>query len=216
MSPAEQAIRLERIEGDMRLLTQRVSSAMENVTNTLGSVQVEVRGVSAKVSELALLQGSHDSNKTSIEKVEKSVSELKASLESWFDDFEQKQDRKWRDHEAENESSIREMEREIRSVRESLIRFVGFGSAVGTLASIVVGGFLWNLNYRFNDISADTTKDSIRIEALAMSNRQLIEQMGREHGSELADIKLYLARGGRIPEEPYTPRTQRPPDGQKK
>lgn len=218
---AEQAIRLERIEGDMRLLAQRVGSGMENVTNALATVQIEVRSCSTNVSELRGLQGAHDSNKVAIDKVEKSVSELGARLESWFDEFEAKQEQRWRDysnnrdqwrreHEAENEDVKKDLEKEIRSVRETVIRFIGFGSAIGALAGVVVAGFLWNINYRFNDNKEDTD----RVEELAARNRQLIDSMGVDHGRELADIKLYLARGGKIPEEPYIPQSQRKDNGQ--
>lgn len=217
---AEQAIRLERIEGDMRLLAQRVGSGMENVTNALATVQIEVRGCATNISELRGLQGAHDSNKVAIDKVEKSVSELSSRLESWFDEFEAKQEQRWRDyssnrdqwrreHEASNEDSKRELEKEIRSVRETVIRFVGFGSSIGALAGVIVAGFLWNINYRFTDNKEDTD----RVEQLSTRNRQLIDQMGVDHGKELSDIKLYLARGGRIPEEPYIPQSQRKENG---
>ena len=220
LDAAQQAIRLERIEGDMRLLTQRVSSGMENVSATLAAVQVEVRGCSTNVSELRGLQGAHDSNKVAIDKVEKSVTDLGARLESWFDEFEAKQEQRWhdyqtnrdqwrREHEAENENVKKDLEKEIRSVRETVIRFVGFGSAIGALAGVVVGGFLWNINYRFNDQKEDVT----RVEQTSSRNRQLIDQMGVDHGEELADIKLYLARGGRIPAEPYVPQSQRNHNG---
>lgn len=220
LDAAQQAIRLERIEGDMRLLTQRVSHGMENVSATLAAVQVEVRGCSTNVSELRGLQGAHDSNKVAIDKVEKSVAELGARLESWFDEFEAKQEQRWRDyssnrdqwrreHEAENENVKKDLEKEIRSVRETVIRFVGFGSAIGALAGVVVAGFLWNINYRFNDNKEDTD----RVEKVSAYNRQLIDAMGVDHGKELADIKLYLARGGRIPDEPYVPQSQRKENG---
>lgn len=220
LDAAQQAIRLERIEGDMRLLTQRVSSGMENVSATLAAVQVEVRGCSTNVSELRGLQGAHDSNKVAIDKVEKSVTDLGARLESWFDEFEAKQEQRWRDyqanrdqwrreHEAENENVKKDLEKEIRSVRETVIRFVGFGSAIGALAGVIVAGFLWNINYRFTDNKEDTD----RVEKSSAYNRQLIDAMGVEHGRELSDIKLYLARGGRIPEEPYVPQSQRKENG---
>lgn len=220
LDAAQQAIRLERIEGDMRLLTQRVSSGMENVSATLAAVQVEVRGCSTNVSELRGLQGAHDSNKVAIDKVEKSVTDLGARLESWFDEFEAKQEQRWRDyqanrdqwrreHEAENENVKKDLEKEIRSVRETVIRFVGFGSAIGALAGVIVGGFLWNINYRFNDQKEDVAQ----VEQTSTRNRQLIDQMGVDHGKELADIKLYLARGGRIPAEPYVPQSQRSHNG---
>lgn len=217
---AEQAIRLERIEGDMRLLAQRVGSGMESVTNALASVQVEVRGCSTSLSELRGLQGAHDSNKIAIDKVEKSVSDLGARLESWFDEFEAKQEQRWRDyssdrdqwrreHEAENENVKKDLEKEIRSVRETVIRFAGFGSAIGALAGVIVGGFLWNTDYRFNEQKEDVT----RVEQASSRTRQLLDRMVVDYGEELADIKLYLARGGRIPDEPYVPQSQRNNNG---
>lgn len=205
LDAAQQAIRLERIEGDMRLLTQRVSSGMENVTNALATVQTEVRSCNTNVSELRGLQGAHDANKLAIDKVEKSVGDLRSTLEKWFDEFDAKQDQRWARHEADNEDTKRELEKEIRNVRERMIQFVGFGLAIGALAGVIVGGFLWNINYRFNDQEEDVE----RVEVSASRNRQLIDEMGVDHGKELADIKLYLARGGRIPDEPYIPQSQR-------
>lgn len=204
----------------MRLLAQRVGSGMENVTNTLAAVQIEVRGCSTNLSELRGLQGAHDSNKVAIDKVEKSVSDLGMRLESWFDEFEAKQEQRWRDystnrdqwrreHETENENAKKDLEKEIRSVRETVIRFVGFGSAIGALAGVIVGGFLWNINYRFNDHKEDVE----RVEAITTRNTQRIDAMGSDYGKELADIKLYLARGGRIPDEPYVPQSQRNENG---
>src|SRR3546814_6075200 len=92
----------------MRLLTQRVSSGMENVSATLAAVQVEVRGCSTNVSELRGLQGAHDSNKVAIDKVEKSVSDLGMRLEAWFDEFEAKQEqRRSEEHTSELQSLMR-------------------------------------------------------------------------------------------------------------
>ena len=199
----------------MRLLTQRVSSAMENVTNALGSVQVEVRRCSTKVSELTGLQGAHDSNKVAIDKVEKSVSELGARLESWFDEFEAKQEQRWRDysnnrdqwrreHEAENENVKKDLEKEIRSVRETVIRSIGIGSGVGLFGGVIISGFMWMLNYRFTEQAQDVQ----RAEQTSGYNRSLIDAQT----VEVNDIKLYLARGGRIPDESYVPRSQRSQD----
>lgn len=212
LDAAQQAIRLERIEGDMRLLTQRVSSGMENVANTMSSVQVEVRGLNQKIGDLAGLQYSHDTNKGAIDEVKKSLGDLNTRLEEWFDDFDQRSQRRWeqyeknrdewrREHEAENENTKRDLEKEIRSVRETVIRFMGFSSALGALAGVVTGGFLWNINYRFNEV-----KDDVAERAAASSyNRSLFDKLN----VELDDIKLYLARGGRIPDKPYVPRPQR-------
>lgn len=208
--PAHQAVKMERLEGQHALLAQRVTVAMENVTSSLASVQAEMRGFSSKLGELTGLQQSHDSNKESIAKIERSVDDLRTTLDSWFDEFGDKQDQRWLRHEAENEDTKRDLEKEIRGVRETVIRFAAFGAAVSVLGGTIVIGFLWNINYRFNDIASDTADDTNRIEAASVRNRQLIDSFT----AELADIKLYLARGGRIPEEPYIPKSQRKDHGQ--
>lgn len=224
LDAAAQAVRLERIEGDHRLLSQQVKSSLDALNSTLQNVQLEARAMSGKISDMHGLQGAHDSNNVAISEVKKSLGELDKKLQDWFDDFDTRNSRRWeiyeanRDqwrlrHEAENENSQKDIEREIRSVRETAIRSIGWGTGVAALAGIVVAGFLWNINYRFNDVTADATKDINRLEASTVLNRSLIDQMGREHGSELADIKLYLARGGRIPEEPYVPQSQRKTNG---
>ena len=206
---ANQAVRMERIEGDQRLLASQVKQSVDTLTSTLHALQSETRNVSTKLSDLAGLQGAHDFNRSAIDEVKRSVGELNTRLEEWFDDFDDRNNRRWEVHEADNENDKRELEKEIRSVRETIIRGIGFGSAVSVVAGIVVGGFLWNLNYRFNDISSDTLKDTTRIETAATRNRQLIDDVTKDYGKELADIKLYLARGGRIPDEPYVPQSQR-------
>lgn len=217
LDAAQQAVRMERLEGQQNLLAARVSSGMENVANSLASVQSEVRTISGKLSDLGNLQHSHETNKVSIEEVKKGLLDLNVRLTKWFDDFEDRSQRRWerfeqdrnewrREHEAENEDTKRQLEREIRSVRETVIRFVGFGSAVGALAGVVIGGFIWSINYRFNEGRDDIAETR----AVTTQNRAKVEEVQ----GELSDVKLYLARGGRIPVEPYVPPAQRKRDGQ--
>lgn len=139
--------------------------------------------------------------KASNDRLEATMRELSGRLERWFDDYERQRD-EWRErHEAENEATNREMAQEIRSVRETLIRSVGIGSGLGLLGGVIISGFLWTLNYRF----AEQRQDIERTEMTGTYNRSLIDAQI----VEINDIKLYLARGGRIPDEPYVPRTQR-------
>lgn len=139
--------------------------------------------------------------KASNDRLEATMRELSGRLERWFDDYERQRD-EWRErHEAENEATSREMAQEIRSVRETLIRSVGIGSGLGLLGGVIISGFLWTLNYRF----AEQQQDIERTEMTGTYNRSLIDAQI----VEINDIKLYLARGGRIPDEPYVPRTQR-------
>lgn len=139
--------------------------------------------------------------KASNDRLEATMRELSGRLEKWFDDYERQRDA-WREqHEAENENTRRELTQEIRSVRETLIRSVGIGSGLGLLGGVIISGFLWTLNYRFEEQKQDIT----RTETTGAYNRSLIEAQT----VEINDIKLYLARGGRIPDEPYVPRSQR-------
>lgn len=216
LDAAEQALRLEKLSSQHDLLAQRVAHGMENVAHTMSSVQVEVRGLTHKIGDLAGLQYSHDTNKGAIDEVKKSLGDLNTRLEEWFDDFDQRSQRRWeqyeknrdqwrREHEAENENTKRDLEKEIRSVRETVIRFIGFGSALGALAGVIIGGFLWNINYRFNEVKEDLSERTVA----SSYNRSLFDKVN----AELVDIKLYLARGGRIPVEPYVPPTQRNTNG---
>lgn len=217
---AEQALRLERIEGDHRLLSQSVKYSLDAMNSTLQNVQLESRAMSKQISDMHGLQGAHDSNNVAIGEMKRSLAELSKKIEGWMDESDKKNQAKWeryehnRDswrlaHEAENEDTKRELEKEIRSVRETVLKFMGFGSAVGALAGVLIAGFLWSINSRFNDNKEDTD----RVERSTAETRRNLEIMGREHSSELSDIKLYLARGGRIPEEPYIPQSQRKTDG---
>jgi len=209
LDAAQQAVKLAQLDGAQQLLAQRVSSGMEAVTSTLASVQLEVRGLSTKIGELAGLQHSHDSNKEAIDKIERTVGGLVTKLEGWFDDFDERNNRRWeaheanrdawrREHEAENEDDHRALTAKVQDVRETVIRVIAIGSAIGTLSGVIVAGFLWNVNYRFEN-QDKTIQD--RKEASSY-NRSLYDKLNEE----MVEVQLYLARGGRIPEEPFNPR----------
>lgn len=213
---AQHAVRMERIEGDQRMLASQVKQSVDTLTSTLHALQSDTRAVVSKISELAGLQNAHDSNKLALDEMKKSMSDLNARLEDWFDDFDQRQQRRWeayeanreqwrREHEHSNARDKRELEREIRGVRETTIRFAAFGMAVTVLGGTIVGGFLWNIDYRFAEGKADITESK----QATNYNRLLVDTLNKE----LTDIKLYLARGGRMPAEPYVPQSQRIEDG---
>ena len=223
LDAAQQALRLERIEGEHRLLASQMKNSVDTLTSTLHALQADTRSLVAKIGDLASLQHAHDTSRDAIADVRKSVADLNAQLSKWFTDFETRSTNRWdrferentdwrMRHEAENEDAQRTMGQELRTVRETTIRFAAFGAAVVLLGGTIVGGFIWTLNYRFGDAAADLS----RVENVSAKNRQLLDRMGEAHGAELADIKLYLARGGRIPAEPYVPQSQRKDDEQPK
>lgn len=214
---AQQAVRMERIEGEQRLMASQFKQSVDVLTSTLHALQSDTRNVANKISELGSLQGAHDSNRVALDEMKKSMADLNSRLEDWFDDFDQRNQRRWeiyeanrdrwrREHEASNERDKRSLERETRSVRETTIRFAAFGAAVVMLGGTVVGGFIWNINYRF----AEGKDDIAEARQATFNNRVKVDSLG----SELIDIKLYLARGGRLPVEPYVPQSQRENNGQ--
>jgi chromosome segregation ATPase len=212
LDAAQQAVRIERMEGDHRLLAQRVSSGMENVSNTLASVQAEMRGLRQELAKVAELRYSHDNNKTLVEELRRSMTEMNNRLEGWFVEHEERNLSRWKEyeanrdqwriaHETDNEKTKTELAAEIRAVRERVIRYVGYGTAVGALGGVIVSGFLWNIDFRFDVAKQDIVELSKDLE----DNSAL----SSETAKKLVDIQLYLARGGRMPEEPYVPPTQR-------
>lgn len=225
MSPAQQgelldathqAVRIERLEGEHRLLQSQVKGALDNFTSALNNVQLESRNVSSKIQDLQVLQQSDATNKTSIGDLKEKIVEMNDRMEEFFTQFEHRQDQKWRDHqsdrdawrlrhEADNENTKRDAEKEIRNVRENVIRITAISAGVSFLAGAVVAGFLWNINYRFQQ----TDKDTTRIELAAGNNSRVLEA----HAHELGEIKLYLARGGKTPEEPFITTQQKVENG---
>lgn len=221
LDAAQQAVRMERIEGEHRMLASQVKQSVDALTSTLHALQADTRNVSNKLSDMATLQQSHDNSREAIGEMRKSLTDLNSRLEDWFSDFEQRSTQRWdrferernewrTRHEAENENDKKDFSVEIRTVRETVIRTIGFGSALGVLAGVITGGFLWNINYRFNE----GKENIVETREVGNYNRTLIDALNRDYGKEIADIKLYLARGGRIPEEPYIPQSQRKDDGQ--
>jgi hypothetical protein len=218
LNPTKQALRIERLEGAQRLQSEQLRSSIDHLRQTLDNVQLDSRAYGRKLEGVVDMLQSQGSSKEAVGEMRAALGSLSGRIEEMFKTFEDKHDRRWeryeanRDawrlrHEAENEDAQRGLGAEIRSVREQVIRFAGVGSAVGALAGVLVGGFLWNINYRFNDVAADTRRVERELEA----NSNKLDEISNGHGSELTDIKLYLARGGRLPEEPYIPKSQRQP-----
>lgn len=211
LDAAAQAVRMERIEGQHALLAHQLKTSVDNMTSTLQAVQAEARGISTRLSDVTTLQQRQDYSNTAIEEMRRSIVDLNQRLEEWFSDFDQRNQNRWREyerqrdewrlrHEAENENSERTLSGEIRSVRETVIRALGWGAGAGALVTVVVGGFIWSLNYRFTELSSDIT----RAEAASAYNRTLIDkQTEKTH-----EIELYLARGGVNRDQPYVTQQQ--------
>lgn len=203
---AKHAIRLERIEGDQRALTQQLKTSLDSFNAAFASLQSESKMLVEKVSGLATLQTAHDSNKLAIDEIKKGVGSLDEKIGKLFTDLDEKNNRRWeryeanRDewrlrHEAENEDSFRTLTQDVRSVRETVIRTIGIGIGAGMLAGTVAGGFIWSLNTRF-----DSAYGAIGNNSKTLQYHQQLLDTRRER---MHEIELYLAAGGVDKQQPY-------------
>jgi len=220
LDAAAQAVKMERIEGQHNMLALQLKNSVDNMTVTLRDVQSETREIAARLNEVTALQQRQDHSNAAIQEMRSSIGDLNARLEEWFSDFDSRNQNRWREyerqrdewrqrHEAENENKERELSGEIRSVRETVIRALGWGAGAGGLVTVIVGGFLWSLNYRFDEQAKGISK----VDSDSAYNRSLIDkQTEKTH-----EIELYLARGGVNRDEPYvTKQPQRSTDGTRK
>ena len=216
------AVRMERLEGQQNLLAQQVKASLDAMTSALNTVQLETRAVTNKLGDVVSIQHSQDSNKNAIDEVKKSLGDLNTRLEEWFDDFDQRNQRRWeqyeanrdawrREHEAQNENDKRELEREVRSVRETVIRWGGVVFGLGLVVTIATSVAIYALNQRF-----ETQASSIRGMRTEFNEyRALTERRYDDRVRKIHEIELYLSRGGRIPVEPYISQPQRNNDERK-
>lgn len=203
LDAAQQAVRMEELNGRQNVLALQITQGLQAMRSAVEGTQAEVHRVVQAVEKLAAFQQDHVANKEALDSLRGQLTGVSARMEQWFSEFSKVQERKWdtyaadrdqrwREHEADNENTERELraainnvsELEVRKLREKLIRWTGWGAGVGVLATLIVSVFMYHLNYRFND--NDKTTDQLEVEAAAFR-------------SELSEIKLYLARGGRVP-----------------
>lgn len=207
LDPAQHAIRMERLEGEQRLLAAQVKQSVDVLSNALVSLQADMREVSRRMPELG-----------GLEETKRAVADINSRLEGWFDSIKQENQRRWeiyeanrdnwrRQHEAANLQDKRETEQEIRNVRETVIRYAAFAAGMAVLGGTVIGGFLWSINDRFRQGKEDIEENR----QATVLHRRLIDEVNKE----LFDVRLYLSRGGRIPAEPYIDPNQRKENGHK-
>lgn len=186
------------------------------MTSTLHNVQLETRAMTTKLADVVTLQHSQDSNKNAIDEVKRSLGDLNTRLEEWFDDFDQRNQQRWaqyeanRDawrtrHEAENEDDKRELEREVRSVRETVIRWGGVVFGLGIVVTVATTVAMYALNQRF-----ETQASSVQgMRAQFNEYRALTERRYDDRVRKIHEIELYLSRGGERRSTPYITEQQR-------
>ena len=205
---AHQALEIAEVRKNHELLQQRVSHGMDNVTSTMAGVNNTVSRLVDRVEGLVKFQSAHETNREAISELRATIAGMESNLKSWLEDVVDANNAKWQNyehnrdmwrqqHEAENEDAIRGVLGEVRTLRENWIRTVGWGGGAGVLVSVVVGGFLFWMNQKFEDSAVQSRANLTSIE----QNRTRIEtEKDKRH-----EMEIYLARGGRVPEQPYQP-----------
>ena len=216
LDAAQQAIRIEELNGRQNLLSLQITQGLHATRTAIEGTQSEVHKLVGVVERLAAFQTDHASNKDALEMLRRQMDGVSNRMEQLFNNFSATQERKWdayaldrdqrwREHEAENEDTTRTLrteindirEKEVRKLREQLIRWTGWGAGIGGLAALVVSIFMYHLDYRFGDNVKTTDQLEVKTEVLSR---------------ELAEIKLYLARGGRAPSSSRLSQPQRNED----
>lgn len=199
---AEQAARIVEIEGVLQLQALNVKVAVENMSNTLASVQADVRRSVEEIHKLALAHASSEADRQAIARLEDNFRTLNTRLEEYFNDRDKIDEQRWQAHdrtteeyrvrhEAENENSFREVDQQLRKHERRMNLGQGVVIGFSLLAATVVGGFIWTLNTRF-----EANNTSIReLESRAEANRVRFETLkDQQH-----EIELYLAARGYTP-----------------
>lgn len=190
---ATQAVKIADLQGQQNLLQAEVKGSMLNMANTMASVQAEVRTVLERVSDVSSLRVSAEQDRAQMGRIETLVAKLGDKIDTRFERMERENEDRWLRHEAENENAIRELQsqidttdRNVDGVERKISRAVGWVSGVSCAAALLVGGALWAVNFRFEDLRDRTNKIDV-------------------HNEKLHAIELYLARGGSQPVRPYNP-----------
>jgi len=179
MGELDQALRIERLESDMRHLGEQVKQGLDDL-------KLDVRRVNESVSGLRSLQQSHDTHDASISEIKETLGDMNRRLEEWFDDHDDRQRKQWREHDKEHE----QVDERISSVRDKII----WASGVCVVGGALVFGFLWVVNDKYTDLRISADSATQRID---------------DDREKIHEIELYLARGGGVPAQPYITEQQK-------
>lgn len=203
------AVRIGEVEGVQQLQSQALRASIDTMSSALQSLQGETRAINNTMHDMALQQASNSRDRDAIERLERGLAdmgarhernnvELTARLESFFDDA-QARDGEWRaKHEEANKASSAALWEQVHRLDRTNVLQRGVIIGGGALITVIVSGFLWTLNQRF-EIANTAILNTVET---AQYNRELIdtEREARHH------IELYLASGQA---EPFRPQEQK-------
>lgn len=184
---------MERMDGDFRLLQSQVKGSLDIMASTMQSFQADMREIAKEVGGLSQAQSSHESDRKSIGRLEVSVNQLGERLDKHFERA-LKENEEWRlRHEAENENAERSLSDAIDAIKSDVNKAKGWIAAASAIGALTLSGFLWTANYRFTNVEED------------IKNQDKIAERQERNSERIHELELFLARGGRVPEEPFKP-----------
>lgn len=139
----QQALRVERLESDMRHLGEQVKQGLDEIKR-------DVRSLSDSVSSLKSLQQSHDTHDNAIEEMKNTLVDLNRRLEEWFDDHDDRQRKQWREHERVHE----QLNERVGKLSDKIT----WASGVCFLGGALVFGFLWVVNDKYTNLLNETQR----------------------------------------------------------
>lgn len=188
--PVQVAVKLTKLEGTLAAAQQAFSQTANNLTQSMGALQTEVRAVADQVRDLAKISHKQDGHEAGLNRAFEAIRDLAREttrrfsdqaedLEGWRSKYEAERDL-WRsNHEADN-----------RKTREKLILWNGVGLGFSMLSTVLVA-LLTYVYLGDKQVAAD---DRARIERQASENHTRFERLDDQHSNAIRALEREVAR----------------------
>lgn len=188
--PVQVAVKLTKLEGALAAAQQAFSQTANNLTQSMGALQTEVRAVADQVRDLAKISHKQDGHEAGLNRAFEAIRDLAREttrrfsdqaedLEGWRSKYEAERDL-WRsNHEADN-----------RKTREKLILWNGVGLGFSMLSTVLVA-LLTYVYLGDKQVAAD---DRARIERQSYENHIRFERLDEQHSNAIRALEREVAR----------------------
>jgi hypothetical protein len=162
-NPAEVAVEVTEIKGQVALLAQQVSTGLSNVSSQLGSLQGDVRDVQKGLQLVANQQHDIQAHSTGLDRLAKAIEAHVAASQEWQ-----------RTHVAENQA----VADQVKGWRGMVI---GFGIAASLLSAAAI--------YIVQDGFARDAAERARIEAIHVSDTNRLERVIERNQADIRELQ---------------------------
>jgi cell shape-determining protein MreC len=149
----------------------KLETGIEGLRDTLKDVQHDVRGLAQKLDTFADLRHTQEGNRETINEMKETLDGMSANIERCFNEIESDSAKKWAEH-----------DRDYQETKQKLQFWHGVLFSVVLVGGSLIGGFVYFLNYRFNEQSDNQRQAETDIR----ENRDRIDAMkDKQHALEL-------------------------------